>query len=357
MKKNTITALNNLGWNVTSGVMASVIGGALDTLQSKFANDGRDEKVKLYWDYDKGGSIWNVIARTVVGGAVSTISQEGLSQYKKLVGGKKIDVATQSAQEAYKDLLAAQEDDENKYGRINVNNDTKPVAIKAYDDWGNVCPDALMLAIPVAQSVKMTTTIYKNGTPVNEEITSDHLVWYDTTALISLSSDKNLILTQVAGRDYSRKELVSNGDLNFSVSGHITSRMPDVYPSSEVQKLRQILQYKGIVEINNEFLDQWGIKKIVIKSFSFPSSEGNKSIQDYSFEAVGVQPDVEANVTEDTIKIIDYNIAVKTDNSESLAWKDILTAQLANLKSLSVDAVAQGTALANGYLDKSMAKM
>ena len=364
MDKNTITALNNLGWNITSGAIASVIGSALDTLQSKLANAGRDEKVKFYWDYNKGGSVWNVVARTIVGGAVTTLTQEGLSQYKTLIGGRKVDTATQTAQKVYKDLRAAQEEDEKKYGKIVVNKHKKtPNTIVAYDDWGNMCPDALMLAIPVAKPIKMKTTIYKNGkNDVLDEddkldIDSDHLVWYDTTALINLSSDKNLVLTQVAGRDYSRKELVSNGDLNFSVSGHITSPLPDVYPSSEVQKLRQILQYKGIVEINNEFLDQWGVTKIVVKSFNFPSSEGNKSIQDYSFEAVGIQPDVEANVTEDTINIIDYNIAVETDNSESLAWKDILSAQLANLKSLSVDAAAQGTALATGFLDKSMAKM
>lgn len=352
-----VTSLNNLGWNVTNGAMSSIIGGALDTLQSKLANGGRDEKVKYYWDYDKGGSIWNVIARTVVGGAVSAVSQEALSQYKKLIGGKKVDTATLAAQEAYKDLIEQQKADEQNYGKITVNKDTTPVAIEALDDWGAVCPDALMLAIPVAKPINMSIIKYTNGTPITQPITSDHLVWYDTTALINLSSDKNLILTQVSGRDYSRKELVSNGDLNFSVSGHITSKMPDIYPTSEVQKLRQILQYKGIIEINNEFLDQWGIKKIVIKSFSFPSSEGNKSTQDYSFEAVGIQPDTEANVTEDTIKIIDYNIAVNTDNSDSLAWKDILTSQLENLKAMSVDAVAQGTALATGYLDKSMAKM
>ncbi len=34
MSKNTIIALNNLGWNVTSGVVASIIGGALDTLHT-----------------------------------------------------------------------------------------------------------------------------------------------------------------------------------------------------------------------------------------------------------------------------------------------------------------------------------
>ena len=90
MDKNTITALNNLGWNITSGAIVSVIGSVLDTLQSKLANAGRDEKVKFYWDYNKGGSIWNVFARTIVGGAVTTITQEGLSQYKTLIGIEKV---------------------------------------------------------------------------------------------------------------------------------------------------------------------------------------------------------------------------------------------------------------------------
>lgn len=352
-----INSIGELGWEVANGAIASATGKILDTLQSKLANSGRDEKVKFYWDYSYGGgSITNVIAKTIVGGAVSTIANEALSQYKTLIGGKKTDTATKAALEAKKILEKAQEEDEEKYGKIMVNASTEtPVAIEAYDDWGDVCYDALMLAIPVAKKVEITIDNPKNPSgPI--KCKSDRLVWYDTTALINLSSDKNLVLTQVSGRDYSRKELVSNGDLNFSVSGHITSGKLDIYPSTEVQKLRQILQYKGVVEINNEFLDQWGIKKIVIKSFSFSSSEGNKSIQDYSFEAVGVQPDTEANVTADTIKIIDYSIAEKTDDSTSLSWKSILSAQLDNLKSTSVSVVEQGASLAEGYLDKSMAK-
>lgn len=353
-----VTKLNDLGWNVTSGAVASLMGGAIDTLQTKLANGGRDEKVKFYWDYSKGGSILNVVARTVVGGAVNAVAQEALSQYKQLIGGKKADIKAVADEEAQQEIDDQIQEDISSYGKIEVNKDNStPDVITAYDDWGNVCVDALMLSIPVAQKIKINIVNYVNGkaTP-DKPLYSDHLVWYDTTALVNLSSDKNLVLTQVSGRDYSRKELVSNGDLNFSVSGRITSKIPDIYPSSEVQKLRQILQYKGIVEINNEFLDQWGIKKIVIKSFNFPSSEGNKAIQEYSFEAVGIQPDVEANVTEDTIKTIDNTIAAETDNSTSLAWKDILTSQLENLKSFSVGAVSQGLSLAEGYLDKAMSK-
>lgn len=348
------TTANNLSWNVTNGFLSGAMGAAFDTIQSKLANNGRDQKVKFYWEYEKGGGIFNVAARALVGGVVSEISSEAISQYKTLIGGKKLDTKRIAAQTQLEQLMDAQSIEETTYGVIAVNDGND--CVEAYDDWGNVCHDALMLAIPVAKKIKMTVQKIKNGKPRSIEINSDHLVWYDTTALINLSSDKDLILTRVTGRDYSRKELVSNGDLNFSVSGHISSNMPDIYPTNEVQKFRQIMQYKGIIEINNEFLDQWGVNKIVIKSFSLPSGEGKKSVQDYSFEAVGIQPDAEANVTEDTISIIDYTIQEETDNSESLAWKDILKQQLETLKSQSVALASQGLSLAGGYLDKSMAK-
>ena len=354
------TTVNNLSWNVTNGFLASSLGAAFDTLQSKLANDGRDKEVKFYWDYNRGGSIFNVMARSLAGGAVSAIGNEAMAAYKQLIGGKKKNLKNAGAETLKERLQEAQEEDEDKYGKVNINNGK--ACILALDDWGNVCYDALMLSIPVAKQVKSRGNIgiYDAQGRIsrpNASVLSDHLVWYDTTSLINLSSDKDLVLTRVTGRDYSRKELVSNGDLNFSVSGHITSNMPDVYPSHEVQKFRQIMQYKGIIEVNNEFLDQWGVKKIVIKSFSLPSSEGNKSTQDYTFEAVGIQPDTEANVMEDTIQIIDYVIKQETDNSDSLAWKDILKQQLEMLKSQSVALGTQGLALAGGYLDKAMAKM
>ena len=339
--------MNNLTWNVTNGFLAGAMGAMFYTIQSKLANGGRDEKVKFYWDYGRGGALYNVLARQLVGGAVNQLSNEAMSAYKNLIDGKKVDTGRAAEQQYLQKVTNAQKEDESNYGSIKVNEGEN--SIMAYDDWGNVCYDALMLSIPVANKVTVSVA--------GAEFMSDHLVWYDTTALISLSSDKDLVLTRVTGRDYSRKELVSNGDLNFSISGHITSGIPDIYPSAEVQKFRQVMQYKGIIEVNNEFLDQWGIKKIVIKSFSLPSNEGNKSVQDYSFEAVGIQPDAEANVVEDTISFIDFTLKENTDNEESLTWKSILNQQLETLKSQSVDLASQGLALAGGFLDKSMAKM
>lgn len=162
---------------------------------------------------------YNVMARRLVGGAVSALSNEAMSAYKTLVGGKKADIARTALEQWVQKALEAQKEDEKNYGMIKVN-DEKNVIV-AYDDWGDICRDAIMLAIPVTKKVKMKGNIgtadgegkfaKANG---KEEISSDHLVWYDTTALINLSSDKELILTRVTGRDYSSKVVFESVSLH-----------------------------------------------------------------------------------------------------------------------------------------------
>lgn len=178
---------------------------------------------------------------------------------------------------------------------------------------------------------------------------SDTLVWYDTTALITINSDKNLITTRVTGRDYSRKELVSNGDIKFSVSGQITSGRPDVYPSEEIKKFIKVMQYKGIVKINNQMLDQFGISHIVITDFSLTPREGYKAMQSYSFSAIGLQPEKELEIEQDTITIIPQT--EMADTVDDNAWMSMLKNQLDGLKSMAGDLFSQGMGIASGMLD------
>jgi hypothetical protein len=171
----------------------------------------------------------------------------------------------------------------------------------------------------------------KRGYKANDIPNCDHLVWFDSTAIVSVESSKNLVITQVQGRDYSRKELVSNGDVNISVSGYITSLYPDVYPQEEVKKLRQILRYKGIIKVNNIILDSWDIDKIIIKDFNFPQEEGGKSVQRYSFNAVAVQPVMLSEVTEDSIQIITQPFE-SSDTKKKSKWSDMIDSNIESLK-------------------------
>ena len=370
------SSVSNLTWTVVDGVSAGLMGMGINWLQGKLANDGRDKDLRFYYAEENGGKIINVIARKVANDVMFAAKDFLVYEYQQMLKTKMVKDKRQSNLVRQELIRQNQVRDAEQYGYIDltdengVNNGSR---IVAYDDWGNVCVDSLMMAIPTKEDVEYKTnrwgqtgnvaydeafrsgsktfgsfgeSKYENtgGAPVRGR----KLVWYDTTALLNVSSERNVLLTKVQGRDYTRKELVGNGDVRFSVSGHICSNLPEVYPREEVQKFIQIVNYKGVVEVNNPIINQFGIKKVVILNYSLPSREGFKSQQDYSFEAVGIQPDKEISVLQDTITIINQEIN-KEDTSS--AWSKLLKTKLDNLKGVSVDAVSQGLAIGTGYLD------
>lgn len=350
-----MSTLNNLAITTTNRLMTSAIGKAFDTLQSIIANGGRDSNCKFYHNNGAGGAILQVVAKSVVGGAVSDIKDVAVNHFNSWLNGK--DEPKQHGMAWVEAGVRKKKEEEKSYGMMWVNNDKDTVY--ALDDWGCICPDAMMLGIKLDNPVhihqnfpnyrKGTSDTNTDNTIDNDIPQSDTLVWYDTTALVTINSDKNIITTRVTGRDYSRKELVSNGDIKFSVSGQITSGRPDVYPTEEVKKFIKVMQYKGIVKINNQMLDQFGISHIVITDFSLSPREGYKAVQSYSFSAIGLQPEKELEITQDTVTIIPQPEMV--DTTDDNAWLSMLKNQLEGLKSMAGDLFSQGMGIASGMLD------
>ena len=354
------TSINNLTYSVVNGAMNHGMGFAMDWLQGKWANGGRDKKVRFYYNEGAGGGIVQVMTNAVIGGAVAELKDLAVNEFKSLFKDKKgssIDIG--SVGWNYNALEAQVREESQNYGAFPVNNGS--ASVFAIDDWGARCYDALMLGIPVEQPISVSQDMVEEewsgyGSTARQtgirkrinNVQSDHLVWYDCTALVNINSDKNLVVTPVQGRDYSRKELVSNGDIVFSISGTITSRYPDIYPSEEVLKLRKILQYKGLIEVNNQTINEWGITKIGIKDFSMPQSEGYNSRQTYSFSAIGIQPEGDREVSADTLRVLVRPFETKVDSDNP--WNDLLQDKLDALKNMSIDAVDQGAALASGAL-------
>lgn len=71
------------------------------------------------------------------------------------------------------------------------------------------------------------------------------VTFVDLQPTVQVSSKNNIVMTQVQGRDYTRKEFISGGDLEVSINGKITSKYPDIYPEAEISKLLKMVQYKG----------------------------------------------------------------------------------------------------------------
>lgn len=369
-------SLNNLAITATNSAMISTIGGAYDTLQSLIANGGRDSNCKFYYNNGPGGSILRAVAKTVSGGAVSELKNMADNAFNSLMNGKR----KKGIQgRAWIDSeLKKQEIEAKQYGKMEVDGGV----IYALDDWGGIATEALMLAVELDHQITITqkfpqynteevktqnnlwnkdltffsgnkSVSYKESAPteITNTVNTNSLVWYDTTALVQLNSSRNVIISKIQGRDYSRKELASNGDIHFTISGQITSGRPDLYPSEEMQKFYKVMQYKGIVKVNNQVINDLGITHLLITEFKVDPKQGYKSLQNYSFQAIGLQPENEIDITEDTVEIISQT-NVDTSEEDKSEWLKMLEGQFDGLKSMASDIFSQGTALATGLLDK-----
>lgn len=354
---------NNLSYNVTNAGVTTGVSLGLGYVNSLI--DGKDKACRFYYDRESGG-VWNIMLKSVVGAGIAYAQKAAIDQLNSwFFGGKNkgLGPGESTQTKLIENANSCEATDSRyiarKYGVMKVNNGKNVVV--AVDFCGNWCPDAVMLGIPVKDgvSVSQENIISDQGTgmirdkKMNNSFTSDTLVWYDPTALVTVQSQKNYILTKVNGRDYSRKELISNGDIEFSITGRINSNLPDVYPTNEIRKFIQIMQYKGLVKINSQIVDQYHIDKIFIKDYSLPQKEGYRNIQEYTINCVGSMPTEEVKVLNDTIIAIDTVIQEASEKAKS-PWQQMLSDTVEGLKKNVVSTAASGLSSAGALLNNTL---
>lgn len=158
--------------------------------------------------------------------------------------------------------------------------------VKSYSDTivGNIVSDYLEL------SISNEGSYYDNVTgKVEPNRTFGLVTFVDLQPQVQVSSKNNILLTTVQGRDYTRKEFISGGDLEITINGRITSKYPDVYPEAEVSKFLKLMQYKGVLNCENTILRQFKISRLIVLNYSFSHSE-YRNVQNYSLSCVAVEP-------------------------------------------------------------------
>lgn len=181
--------------------------------------------------------------------------------------------------------------------------------IIAKDKYGNAVPESLMLFYDGDTDILVEDVKIVGDKQVKDSYTTKTICFIDINPDVAIQSSKNIVMTTVQGRDYTRKELVSGGDLNFTVTGEIVSNEEGVYPENDVKKFIQIMQYGGVVNVNHFQFKQFNVDKIIIKDFNMQNQEF-KNIQPYTFTCVAVEPDEDVVVKSDTIAVINREIEV-----------------------------------------------
>lgn len=175
------------------------------------------------------------------------------------------------------------------------------------------------------------TTVSSQTSIKSKNFITNKVFVIDLAPQIRVNSSKNIVLTKVQGRDYTRKELVSGGDLCFTVSGEIMSNYADVYPARDVEKFISIMQHGGIVSVNNLMFGQFKVENIIIQSYSLDTPK-YQNIQPYSFTCVAVEPNESIQIVDDTIKAINYDLSTSSILREQKWYNLILNGVLNNVQ-------------------------
>lgn len=343
-----ISSFNNIALSGAGSLYTSASSYAFSQLNSSLRKTLYGETkgpLRFYYKNDQRG-----FYRTMVNSALQQVAQTAINEVVSY-GTKKLKEAvskmfSKGVKNAISSLVGDSEPaDWDSCLSMKVDGHT----ITCHDFEGYPSKDGLMTKVPTKKPIKYSNQAeyLSDGTVSKKEgtFTVNYLVWQDPSAIVSINSSKNLVLTRVVGRDYSRKELISNGDIEIQVSGHMVSDFNnrDTYPKNRVQQFIQTMQYKGVIEVNNIILKQLNITQMVIKDYNLPSSEGSIAKQDYSFTAVGIQPTSEVEVTQDTLKIIDQTTSSTTTSSKTNQWSEFIKSKAQGAASSLSDSISSAS--------------
>ncbi len=100
------------------------------------------------------------------------------------------------------------------------------------------------------------------------------------------SQEKNIITTEIQGREGAVKEYISSNDTSITIYGQLTG-FANLYPTQEVNRLRAILAIPQQIEVRSKFInDVLGFKWIVITGWNLPQIAGQRDTQPFTINAV-----------------------------------------------------------------------
>jgi hypothetical protein len=123
------------------------------------------------------------------------------------------------------------------------------------------------------------------------------------TVIVEASMRKNIVSTQVAGRDGAVKEYISSNDTIISISGAIVNTNSNAYPRQEVIDLVRLLKVPQQLIVRSKFInDILGFEHITIESWRLNTTRGHRNTQLFSIEAINdISPSADETTADVTV--------------------------------------------------------
>lgn len=125
--------------------------------------------------------------------------------------------------------------------------------------------------------LKTSGTSADNSRGVGERDGNSDVLLRIDTALITVELPKNIVKTQIQGRNGTVKEYIGEDDFQIHITGIIVSPYPSVYPRDEVNMLTELCRLPKQIPVASEFLQFFGIDSIVVEHFRIGQRMGSRN--------------------------------------------------------------------------------
>lgn len=109
-------------------------------------------------------------------------------------------------------------------------------------------------------------------------------------ALITINQEKNIVRTNVQGRNGSVKEYVSDGDYQISIKGVIVGEDSNKPPIDDLKKLDTFCKSPFSLDVVSNVLDYFKIYTVVISGYSYEQREGMRNVFDFNLNCYSDTP-------------------------------------------------------------------
>lgn len=141
------------------------------------------------------------------------------------------------------------------------------------------------LGTPIYTNLEFQSGKYKDNN--GREVTFDSMRL--DAILLTVTQPKNIVKTEIQGRNGTVKEYIGLGDYNVSIRGIITGKN-GVYPIDEVSKLKKILTATVPIAVNSWYLQNLDIDLLVVSDFTINQVEGGYSYQPFTINCLSDAP-------------------------------------------------------------------
>jgi hypothetical protein len=109
--------------------------------------------------------------------------------------------------------------------------------------------------------------------------------------LVSVTFPRNIVKTEIQGRDGTVKEYIGEGDAQITFTGVITGGN-GIYPTKKISDLMKVIKAPWPIPVISTHLLNLGIYYVVFDERSFEQEEGSYSYQTFSINAVSDTPQI-----------------------------------------------------------------